>query len=317
MSALFVSQKNYAYIKYECSIILKGGREILYNSVAIIGGDKRQLFCAKAFCDDGVNVALGGFDKIKSDCEIKVLSPVEAGAKSELIVLPLPCVKGGYLNAPMSEENIAFDETFLSAIKGKKIFCGQKDKLLEIAPSINKELVYDYSQREEFAVLNAVSTAEGALEIAMREFEGTISHSKCLVCGFGRIGKVLTDMLIALNANVTVSARSKKDLAYISTKQCKGVFTNDLHTLKPFDLIFNTVPALIFNSKVLSHIAKHAIVIDLASAPGGVDFLSASRMSICAIHALSLPGKCAPKSAGEIIKNTITNMLEEDDRCQK
>ncbi len=285
------------------------------NSVAIIGGDKRQLFCAKAFCDDGINVTLGGFDKIKSQCDIKVMSPFEAASVSDIVVLPLPCIKGGYLNAPFSEEKIAFDDVFLSALWGKKIFCSQIEKLFEIAPSMKNELVYDYSEREEFAILNAVSTAEGALEIAMREYEGTISHSRCLVCGYGRIGKVLSDMLIALNADVTVSARSKKDLAYIYSKQCKAVDTNNLETLKPFDLIFNTVPALVFNSRVLSHIAKEAIVIDLASAPGGVDFSSASRMSICAIHALSLPGKCAPKSAGEIIKNTITNILEEDDGC--
>ena len=46
--------------------------------------------------------------------------------------------------------------------------------------------------------------------------------------------------------------------------------------------------------------------------PGGVDFDSAQRMGITAIHALSLPGKVAPKTSGEIIKNTIFNILEEE-----
>ncbi len=289
----------------------------MYKSVAVIGGDKRQLYCADAFLKDGLKVTLGGFEKLKSDSGIEITSPLEAALCSEFIVLPLPCVKGDRINAPFSSENILLSDALLTAFYGKKIFCGQKDKLLTLSQKINPNLVYDYSNREEFAVLNAVATAEGAIEIAMREYEGTISHAECLVCGYGRIGKVLTDLLCSLNANVTVSARKKSDLAWISTKQCKCVKTSNLDSLKPFDIIFNTVPALVFDSKILSHIAKKAVVIDLASVPGGVDFESASRLSICAIHALSLPGKAAPKTAGEIIKNTITNMLEEDDRCQK
>lgn len=288
----------------------------MYNSVGFIGGDKRQLYCANAFLKDGMKVTISGFSDIKSFSQIEKSSVIDTAIKSDFLVLPLPCIKGGFINAPFSKEKIKLDSELINAMNGKKIFCGIKEKLLSVAPNL-KNFVYDYSDREEFSIYNAVATAEGAIEIALREFEGTISHSKVLVCGYGRIGKVLTDMLISLNADVTVSARKLSDLAFISTKQCKGVKTSSLGTLQPFDIIFNTVPALVFDAKTLSHIAKNALVIDLASAPGGVDFAAASRMEICTIHALSLPGKSAPKTAGEIIKDTITNMLEEDDRCQK
>lgn len=289
----------------------------MYKSVAVVGGDKRQLYCADAFFKDGYKVFLGGFDKLKSDGNLLLTSPLEAMERSDFVIFPLPCIKGDKLNAVYSSNDIYIDEKSVNALKKKKIFCGQKEKLLEVASELDETLVYDYSKREEFSVLNAVATAEGALEIAMREFEGTINNSRCLVCGYGRIGKVLSDMLLSLHADVTVSARKRSDLAWIESKHLKSVHTKNLDSLKPFDIIFNTVPALILDSKLLSHIARNAIVIDLASIPGGVDFESAGRMSILAIHALSLPGKVAPKSAGEIIKNTITNMLEEDDRCQK
>ena len=289
----------------------------MYNSVGFIGGDKRQLFCAKAFLNEGMKVTLGGFDMLKSDGKMEITTPLEAALCSEFVVLPLPCVKGGKLNAPFSKSEIAIDDALVRAMSGKKIFCGMKDRLISVAPSLNKELVYDYSLREEFAVKNALSTAEGALEIAMREFEGTISSARVLVCGYGRIGKALSAMLKALCADVTVSARKKSDLAWIELNGCKAVKTALLSDESPFDIIFNTVPALIFDSRLLSHIAKNAIVIDLASYPGGVDFEACSRLSILAIHALSLPGKAAPKTAGETIKETITNMLEEDGRCQK
>lgn len=291
--------------------------ESVFKSVGVIGGDKRQLYCAKAFADDGMKVTLCGFDKLRSDCDIKVVTPLECALYSDFIVLPLPCVRKGYINAPFSDEELVLSGALLSAVSGKKVFCGQKSKLLEIVPELDEKLVYDYSEREEFAIYNAVATAEGALEIAMREYEGTIAHSRVLVCGYGRIGKVLSDMLVSLNADVTVSARKQSDFAWISTRKCECVQTDSLSELLPFDIIFNTVPSLIFDSFVLSKIAKNALVIDLASVPGGVDFEAASRMGISALHALSLPGKAAPKTAGQIIKNTITNILEEDGRCQK
>ena len=79
-----------------------------------------------------------------------------------------------------------------------------------------------------------------------------------------------------------------------------------------YDLIFNTVPAQLFDALTLAKIASEAIVIDLASLPGGVDDKAAERMNIKVLHALSLPGKAAPKTAGIIIKNAVYNMLKED-----
>ena len=53
------------------------------------------------------------------------------------------------------------------------------------------------------------------------------------------------------------------------------------------------------------------ILIDLASLPGGIDAAAAEKLGLRMIRALSLPGKVAPKSAGEIIKETVYNMMEE------
>lgn len=318
---LFYADKSHLiYSDIKCGVIFyRYGEDMgaMYNSVAIIGGDKRQLFCAKAFADEGLRVTLGGFELLKSVCNIEITSPLEAALCSELIVLPLPPVKGEKLNAPFSKSDILFDAALVRAMNGKKVFCGMKDKLLNTVNTLNPDLIFDYSTREEFAVMNAVSTAEGAVEIAMHEFEGTINGSRCLVCGYGRIGKVLSRILLTLGADVTVSARKQSDLAWIDLSGYKSVYTSSLISQGQFDIIFNTIPALIFDSKLLSHIAKNSIVIDLASMPGGVDFSAASRLDICTVHALSLPGKSSPKSAGEIIKNTIINMLEEDDRWKR
>lgn len=285
-----------------------------YGSFAIIGGDKRQLYCARSLSDDGYAVTLGGFDSIAEMKSVEITTPFEAALLSEIIILPLPCINAkGLIPAPFCKSDIELTDELVNAMKGKKIFCGMKEKLKKACPVLANN-IYDYYEREEFTVHNAYVTAEGALELAMRTFEGTLNGSKCLVCGYGRIGKALTNILKSMGAKVTASARNPRDLMWIELCGAKAVRTDELYKLEEFDVIFNTIPARIFNPILLAKIAMNAVVIDLASGEGGVDKYAAERLGITHIHALSLPGKAAPKTAGEIVKNTIYNILEEDDR---
>lgn len=161
-------------------------------------------------------------------------------------------------------------------------------------------------------ITNAVPTAEGAIEIAMTETPFTLHGSKCLVTGYGRIGKILSKMLCGIGARVSVEARKFADLAHIEGNSCKAVPLCELvHHVGEFDVIFNTVPYLIFDADMLRRLKKDALLIDLASRPGGVDFEAAKQMGIRVIWALSLPGKVAPVSAGAIIKDTIVNVMQE------
>ena len=118
-------------------------------------------------------------------------------------------------------------------------------------------------------------------------------------------------MLNAIGAKVTVSARKPEDLAWINLLGYESILTSELAARDNFDIIFNTIPELIFDAQALAKTAQQSIIIDLASLPGGVDFEAAERLKIKAIRALALPGKVAPKASGEIIKNTIYNMIEE------
>lgn len=282
------------------------------DNFAVIGGDKRQVAMAHSILSDGYNVYAAGFQKIELKRGIIKTSIEDAINKCRYIVLPLPVlVKKAYLNAPYADEQIKVDDKFAELMYGKKVFCGMADKLINTSSKWKDISLYDYSKREEFAVNNAVPTAEGAIEIAMNEYDGTINGSRCLVAGFGRIGKVLCKMLNGIGAKVTVSARKPEDLAWINLLGYKSILTSDICKYNEYDIIFNTIPDMIFDAHTLAKSASNAVVIDLASAPGGVDFNAAKRLRINAISALSLPGKVAPKSAGEIIKNTIYNMIEE------
>lgn len=287
---------------------------IKINSFGIIGGDKRQLMMAKSIISDGYKVYLSGFETIEAVSGIWMNTTLEKAVKySDVLILPLPVTKDNKtLNATYANDLIYLDSDFAKLISGKRIFCGMSDKLLKLCPELDADMVYDYMLREEFAVQNAVPTSEGAIEIAMREYSGTINGSKCLVIGYGRIGRVLASMLKGIGANVTVASRKKHDMAWSELFGYEAVDTHKLHELSGFDIVFNTVPYVLLDAHTLAKTCENSIVIDLASQPGGVDAAAAKRLNIRLTHALSLPGRVAPKTAGEIIKNTVYNMLEEE-----
>lgn len=282
------------------------------KTIGIIGGDKRQLYLADSFIKDGCRVILGGFDTLESVGDIAITDVKSALSYSDMIILPLPSVRtDGSINAPFAQGNIYLTDEDIELIKCKPVFASFREKLVRAYPKLGDCPVFDYSAREDFAILNAVPTAEGAVECAMCAYEGTISGSKSLVTGFGRIGKVLAKMLKALGSDVTVSARKFDDLAYINALGYRAENTLELKELSGYNLIFNTVPALIFDEKLLKNTDRDTLIIDLASVPGGVDFEAARSLKIDAQRALSLPGKCAPKAAAEIIKQTVLSIIKE------
>ena len=285
----------------------------MFKTISVIGGDLRQLTLAKMLIADGYDVTIYGFTKeIKTD-ELMQTEDISAALDSDIVILPVPVsFDNKYINMPYSDTKLTTDELVekinpLSIVFGGRISKELSDKLSEIGIK-NR----DYMTRDELAVKNAVPTAEGAIEIAMKETPITIHGSKCLVLGYGKVGKILSKFLDGLGAKTYVMARKYADLALIEGHNCYPLtFKETKRMLGEFDIIFNTVPALILAKDELKRVRADALIIDLASKPGGIEFESAKSLGIRVIWALSLPGKVAPVTAGIIIKDTITNMLAE------
>lgn len=158
----------------------------------------------------------------------------------------------------------------------------------------------------------AVPTAEGALAAAMAATDRTLQDARCLVIGFGRIGKLLAHRLRGLAAQTAVSARRYEDLAWIKALGYAPLRTDRLAgSLRPFHVIFNTVPALILDRKLLEEVRPDCVVIDVASAPGGVDFAAARELGVTALQELALPGRVAPLTAAKAVRDAIHHILEE------
>lgn len=124
----------------------------------------------------------------------------------------------------------------------------------------------------------------------MEELPTTIYGQKVLLTGFGRITKVMIKALIGLGAKVSVAARKYSDIEWAKIYGCEGIHISQLNdSLSSYDIVFNTVPAVLLDEKRLSLLKDSCLVIDLASKPGGVDFDTARSLGIKTIWALALP----------------------------
>ena len=91
----------------------------------------------------------------------------------------------------------------------------------------------------------------------------------------------------------------------------RPVRSERIHESGEYELIFNTVPHLLFDARTLEFAAKNARMFELASEPYGIDFAAAKRLNIPVILAEGIPGKYAPKTAGIILQKAIAQMADE------
>jgi len=285
----------------------------LYDTFSVIGGDLRSVTLARLLKEDGKKVKIYGFDKGIDTFGLESAKSLKDALSNEVIILPVPATKDNItVTAPFSDKEIYFDDIFSSLGPFKLVLAGHVTN--ELLSRFDREgiVLIDYLSREEMKVKNAVPTAEGAIGIAISELPITLSGANILIVGYGRIGKVLLELLKAFSSNITVSARRCGDFAWIESKGARAIKTSDIKdSAKEYDIIFNTVPAMVLGNQELSLIKDDALIVDLASVPGGIDLESAKYLGKKVIWALSLPGKVAPISAGKIIKETVVNILSE------
>lgn len=278
------------------------------KKILVAGGDMRQVYCALRLSEE-YDIAIIGFDE-------KYIAPYDGLKRADFTdisvydyaVLPVPpMIDGGILSTPCLAEKISMQQ-IKSLIKPEGIvFAGKSSESL--CSLFNGMTVYDYMEREELSLLNAIPTAEGAVQIAMDELPVTLNGLKVLIVGCGRIGTALINILKGFGADITVSVRNAQGTAKARIAGVKVCCTSKMDT--DYALVFNTVPTMIFEGDLLKKFDKNTLFIDLASKPGGIDFESAQELGIRAIWALGLPGKTAPITSGEIIADTVSGILLE------
>lgn len=274
---------------------------------AVIGGDFRNLSLAMILAKEGFEVDT--FALSDKDC-----ATVELAIKNaDVVIGPIPFSNDGKtLNTPLYREQLYIND-FLKNINEKSILVA--GKLEEPVKRLCRQLLLnpvDILTREDFCVLNAIPTAEGAIQISMQETPFTLNSSNILISGYGRVGKVIAGILKGLGANVYIATKSFDEQAYGRAHGFKNIdFCEIKHHISKMNVVFNTVPALVLDTEILQNVDKKCLIIDIASKPGGIDFEKAKELELKTIWALSLPGKVAPETSAKIVRDIVFNIIRE------
>ncbi|MDA8352363.1 MAG: dipicolinate synthase subunit DpsA [Firmicutes bacterium] len=284
--------------------------------VVFIGGDARQLEVIKNCIEGKARVSLIGFDNLQSPFSGAVNRELTENLLKTTDILILPILgtdEEGFVDSIFTTKKLVLTERHIASLPHHvTIFSG-------IAKSYLKDLSEKYSirlvellKRDDVAIYNSIPTVEGALMMAIQNTNITIHGSTCAVLGLGRVGMTLGRTLTALGAQVKMGVHRPDQAARAEEMGLKAFFTKDIHDqVDDVELLFNTVPSLIVTEEVLNRMSHNTVIIDLASKPGGVDFLHAEKRGIKALLAPSLPGIVASKSAGRILAQTIIRLVAE------
>lgn len=286
------------------------------TNFAVVGGDLRIVKLTKMLAADGNKIYTFGLEKaeeLKGNPNIIMCEKLSEVVKNtEFIIGPIPFSSNGKdINSPFSDKQISVRD-LMHIINAKILIAGSiTPEVYELANDEYIEII-DIMKREELAVLNTISTAEGTIEIIIANTNKIIHGSKVLILGFGRIGKVLARKLAGLSAKVTCAARKDEDLAWIKAYGHIGTNINTIgENLSEYDIIINTVPHLILTEERIKYVKEDCLLVDLASNPGGIDKKASKDRNLKLIWALALPGKVAPITTAEFIKDTVYNVLKE------
>jgi len=283
------------------------------SNIIVLGGDEREIEIARIFEEQGFNVRLVGFDNYPHDLDIQRIPLASALGSSKVLIAPLAGMdKEGFLYNVYSKEKIQLKENNVKVIKEGSLFLiGSINEDLKKLLESKKVKVLEVVERDEVAILNSVPTAEGAIKMAIEETRITIHKSRCLVIGFGRCGMTLSRILYNMGARVAVAARDVAQLARVWEMGLKPLSLKEMEReVFKYDIIFNTVPVMILKRNIIDKLKGEAVIIDIASSPGGTDFAAAERRGIKAILAPGLPGMVAPKTAGQLLAGIYLRLIE-------
>ena len=279
--------------------------------IAVIGGDRRAIRLSELLAQEGEKPICFALERAGLPGEIPRAELLQAALYgADAVVLPLPVEKGGMLNAPYALLPCPADALYESLWPGQLVFGGLFPERLRLRAAAQGLRLTDWMQRPGFVEENAALTAEGAVGLLLQESELCLFGSRVLVCGFGRIGRLLALKLHALGARVTVAARREESRAQARALGLSALPFSELPGC--FDFVINTVPERVLGEDFLCCLSEAALLLELASAPGGYDRTLAENLGLRCLAAPGLPGRSAPQAAAALMLRDMRRVMEEE-----
>ncbi|MFF2089064.1 dipicolinate synthase subunit DpsA [Paenibacillus sp. NPDC058174] len=285
--------------------------------VLLLGGDARQLEVIRKLSELDATVTVSGFEGLHSSLDGAVHAEFDEQLFDNIDALLLPAVgtdDQGLIHTVFSDREIRLlDQHLARAPKHCKVYTGMaKPYLRNICREQGLELI-ELFDRDDVAIYNSIPTAEGAIMLAIQNTDITIHGSTSMVLGFGRTGFTMARTLQGLGADVLIGVRRTEHFARAAEMGFKPFYTSKLlEYTGNIDLLFNTIPTMIVTAQIIANLPSRAVIIDLASKPGGTDFRFAEKRGIKAMLAPGLPGIVAPKTAGRIIADCLSQLIMDD-----
>lgn len=282
-------------------------------NLGIFGGDQRQVYMASAFLQKGYHISTYRLtEQVIHDSCTPVNNLSELFQRCNVLIGPIPLTRDLVSVSSNKASDLTTSNLSNMLTKNHILIGGMIPGEITAVCSAKGTLYFDLMKSEKIAILNAIATAEGTILEAIKGSDRNLHGSNCLVLGYGRCGRILAEKLKGLDARVTIAARNEEALAYAYASGFATVAIENMNKLLPsFHFIFNTIPALILDQECLKVVAHDVTIIDIASAPGGVDFEYAMKKGLNAKLCLGLPGKVAPRSSAEILVTEIDAFMKE------
>ena len=269
------------------------------------GGDGRMRMLAQLLQESGREAVYISGDRI----------PEMDG--TEEVIFPVPTLDANQLCLTGSQGRIT-EEMLLSCLpQGARVTAylgkARRDAWKQARPDLRLRLI---SEDEGFLNENGRISAEGALVLASSRGR-CLFGKRCLVMGYGHMGRALCEMLMGLGAVISVAGRRGGSLQRaIDAGLDAWDFNAWRQVLPAVDWIFNTIPSPVLGGRELALLKGSCRLMELASAPYGIDRAKAEALGMELYMEASIPGRLYPLSAAEAMLSSWLRLRAMDGEGQ-
>jgi dipicolinate synthase subunit A len=282
--------------------------------IAIVGGDRREQEIARCAVAAGAAVQAFGFPWPDGGIEgvRHAANAQEALEGADIALFPIPGIApDGALFAPQCPTRIIPDREMLAGMrKPGRIILGWADPRLKAHCESLGITLDEYEWDEDLMLLRGPAIVEGMLKVLIDNTDITIHRAKICLVGQGTIGSLVTNTLRGLGARVHVAARNPVQRASAHAAGADSHELTELAAVFPdTDIVIASVPARVVGRELLEKLPKHALIVDLAAPPGGIDRDAAQELGLKFVWARGM-GARAPITVGRSQWSGIQRRIE-------